>query len=613
MRTQVAPPPNLTTSQWADAHRVISAGKSSEPGRWRTNRTPYLRELMDVAHDPRVHTIVGMKPARMGFTEVLINTILRHIAIDPAPIMYVQQTVEMAETFSKAMLWPAMRDTPVIEAIIAAARSRDSSHTILYKEFPGGDVGMVGANSPRGFRMVAKKIIMCDDVDGFEQNVGDEGDAIDLAIRRADSFPDKKIWIISSPTIKGVSRVAAAWEESDKRRYFVPCPHCGHEQVLIWGQLKFVSRHPVQAEYECIECHARILHREKMGMLRKGRWTATAEFSGVAGFHLNKLYSPFVTWNSMVEEWLRAKETPERLQVFVNTALAETYDTNAGEKVDAHALTSRREAYGPMLPESVVLLTAGIDVQQDRLEVEVVGWGKGEESWGIERRVLRGDLTNLEGDAWTALAGFLGKTYEHPVGTPLAISGTCIDTGYNTKEVYAWVIKQRSGGLFASKGSSAFGAPVFVAPHRGQKTVARVRLYVVGASTLKMTLFERLKKTVPGPGYLHFPESYGEEFFTQLTAEKLVTRMKAGFPRREWVKEGRNEALDCRVLAMAALAILGWDLTTLAETMQRQLAAPPSVRHKVGASPPPEKADDTPSPPVGWTQRDRSRGGWFRR
>lgn len=612
LRTCVTPPPRITNSQWADAHRVISQGKSSEPGRWRTDRTPYLRELMDVADDPRVHTIVGMKPARMGFTEVLINTILRHIASDPAPIMYVQQTVEMAETFSKAMLWPAIRDTPVVADIIASARSRDSSHTILHKEFPGGDIGMVGANSPRGFRMVAKKIIMCDDVDGFEQNVGDEGDAIDLAIRRADSFPDKKIWIISSPTIKGVSRVEAAWEESDKRRYHVPCPRCGYEQTLNWGQLKFVSRHPIKAEYECSDCHALLGHREKMGMLRQGRWIATAPFAGIAGFHLNKLYSPFVTWDSMAEEWLRAKDTPERLQVFVNTALAETYDTQAGEKVDAHALASRRESYGPALPESVVLLTAGVDVQQDRLEVEVVGWGRQEESWGIERRVFRGDLTNIDGDAWTALAQFLDKTYEHPVGTPLRISGTCVDTGYNTKEVYSWVQKQRRGGLFATKGASAFGAPPFMAPNRSQKTATRIYLYIVGVSSLKLTLFERLKKTLPGPGYLHFPESYTEEFFTQLTSEKLVTKMKAGFPRREFIAEGRNEALDCRILAMAALGILGWDLAALADTIERKLETPVNVRHKVTPRQEPPK-QDTDAPRDTWAQRTRPRGGWFSR
>lgn len=548
---------------------------------------------MDVAHDPHVHTIVGMKPSRMGFTEVLINTILKTIDDDPAPILYVQQTVEMAERFSKAMLWPAIRDTQKVAGKIAPARSRDSGNTILDKDFPGGDLSMIGANSPRGFRMVAKKYVMLDDVDGFEHNVGDEGDPVDLAIRRADTFPDKKIWLFSSPTVKGASRIEAAFAESDQRYYEVPCPFCQTYQVLLWRQLKFESRDPVSTSYECQHCAKRIGHRFKMPMLRRGRWVPTAPFRGIAGFHLNKLYSPFVTWNALAEEFLRAHEIPERLQVFCNTALAETYDVMGGEKLEPHTLAARREPYGPELPREVVALTAGVDVQQDRLEVEVVGWGKGEESWGIERRVFRGDLTDVQGEAWTALDLFLQKTYAHALGFPLRISGTCIDTGYATKEVYGFTRLKHGRGLFAIKGSTTFGAPPFVPPSRGPLRKGKIKLYLVGVSTLKMTLFERLKKTSPGPGYLHYPQTYEGDFFEQLTAEKLVTKYEKGFPRRQWVREGRNEALDCRIYAMAALAILGWDLEALAGNLERVAV------QRAGGEPAAQAPAPAPQPPKG--------------
>lgn len=528
---------------------------------------------MDVAQNPHVHTVVGMKPSRMGFTEVLINTICKTIADEPAPILYVQQTVEMAERFSKSMLWPAIRDTPRTAALIAPARSRDSNNTILDKEFPGGDLSMIGANSPRGFRMVAKKYVMLDDVDGFEANVGDEGDPVDLAIRRADTFPDKKIWMFSSPTVKGGSRIEAAFEESDKRYYEVPCPFCQTYQVLLWRQLKFDQRDPVSTSYECQHCLARIAHRYKMSMLRQGRWVPTAPFRGIAGFHINKLYSPFVTWNALAEEWLRCHEVPERLQVFVNTALAETYDVMGGEKLVPETLLARREEYGPTLPDGVVALTCGIDVQQDRLEAEVVGWGKGEESWGIEERVFRGDLTDINGEVWTALDAFLQKTYQHALGFPLRISGVGLDTGYATKEVYAFARGKHARGVFAIKGSNTFGAPPFVPPSKGPLRKGKIKLYLVGVSTLKMTLFERLKKANPGPGYMHYPMAYGPEFFQQLTAEKLVTKFEKGFPRRQWVKEGRNEALDRRIYAMAALAILGWDVDALAANLPRTAVA----------------------------------------
>ncbi len=560
----VAPPPKLTVSQWADRNRYLSREVASEPGKWRTDRVPYLRAIMDAMTDPTIERIVVMKAARMGATECINNAIGYFIEYDPCPILYVQQTIELGERYSKKILAPMIRDTPALATRVAEPRSRDSNSTILDKVFPGGDLTIVGANSPRGFRMVSKRVVICDDIDGFESNAGDEGDPVDLSIRRADTFSNRKIILISSPTIKGCSRIEAAFEDSDQRYFLVPCPSCGKYQRLIWGQLKFESKDPQATRYECEHCRTLIPNHAKGAMLRGGRWEATAPFRNTAGFHISKLYSPWVPWPAFVEEFLKAKKHPETLKVWVNTGLGETWDAQGGEGIDVDPLYARREHYGPTVPAGGLVLTAGVDCQGDRLEVEVVAWGRGEESWSMAYRVFHGSPAQPE--VWADLDRCLSETYtQEESGLTLRLSCTCVDTGgHFAQQAYAFVRPRQVRRIFAVKGINQPGRPLVGRP--SINNLGKVKLFPVGVDTAKDLLFGRLRIQDPGPGYLHFPFHYSAEFFQQLTAEKAVTRYHKGFPMRSWVKiRARNEALDCRVYAMAALGILNVNLDQLAQ------------------------------------------------
>jgi len=563
MRRALKPPPKLTVSEWADTYRQLSSESSAEAGKWSTSRAEYQRGMMDAVSDPDIETVVLMTGAQIGKTELINNVVGFHIHQDPAPMLVVQPTLEMAQTWSKDRLAPAIRDTSVLFDKIGDPRSRDSGNTTLHKVFSGGHVTACGANSPSSLASRPCRIILCDEVDRYPLSAGSEGDPVGLAKRRSATFWNRKIILVSTPTEKGHSRIEAAYEESDKRKYYVPCPDCGEHQVLKWANVRWDEAKPQTAEYMCDHCGVTWTDAKRFQAIRYGEWRATSVGDGkTAGFHLSGLYSPWTPLEDSVRDFLASKRDPMRLKTWVNTFLGETWEEQ-GERLDEYDLMDRREDWGDTLPEESVMLTCGVDTQDDRLEYEIVAWGRGEESWSIAYGALYGDPSTSE--LWNRLDSVLQQKFEHPVYGEMIIRATCVDSGgHYTQQVYNYCKLRAGRRVFAIKGVGGEGKPIAGRPTKNN--IGKINLFPVGVDTAKELVYARLKMTDEGDGYCHFPADRGEEYFRMLTAEKKVTKYFKGRPRMEWVKiRTRNEALDCRVYATAALAILNVNIEAVAQ------------------------------------------------
>jgi phage terminase large subunit GpA-like protein len=574
-----ASPPNTTVSVWADQYRSLSNESSAEPGRWNTNRAPYQKDIMDAWCDPRVNELVIMSSAQVGKTEIVNNIIGYHIHLDPAPILLLEPTLEMAESWSKDRFAPMLRDTKALSSLVKEPRARDSGNTLLHKLFPGGHISVVGANSPASLASRPIRIVLCDEVDRYPASAGTEGDPVSLAKKRTVTFWNKKTLLTSTPTTKGASRIEAAYLQSDQRHYHVPCPHCSKYQTLKWSQVRWEStkdetdktqHKPETAYYVCEHNDCIIKDSDKARMLSLGRWIADKPFTGIAGFHLNELYSPWVSFAEMAREFLRAKLLPETLKTWVNTSLGEPWEED-GETVEADVLYQRREDWGQAAPREVVLITAGVDVQGDRLEVEVKGWGRQEECWSLDYQILYGNPA--ESYIWDALDTYLSKPIRSATGIPLNIASTCIDSGgHHTQAVYEFCKTRGLRNIFAIKGVSQAAKPIVGRASKSNRY--GLRLYPIGVDTAKEVIYSRLRLQEPGAGYYHFPTQRDLEYFRQLTAEKQVTRFGKGAAKREWIKtRTRNEVLDCTVYALAAMKLFNNDLEILADEMESLVKA----------------------------------------
>lgn len=538
---------------------------------------------MDACTDPAIERITLKKSARVGYTKILNHLVAYHIHQDPAPILVVQPTIEDAQGWSKDELAPALRDTPVLAELVGENKTRESGNTILKKSYPGGTLSVTGANSARGFRRLTVRLVLFDEVDGYPPSAGDEGDQIALGVRRTDTFWNRKIVIGSTPTVKGISRVDKSFEESDQRYYYVPCPHCGHQHRLEWKNLQWPEGEPEKAYFVCPENGCVIEHEHKQWMVENGEWRATKPSRGHAGFHIWAAYSysPNAAWGKLAAEFLHAKDDPLQLKTFVNTVLGETWEEQT-EKVEHEPLMERREAYVAQVPAGAYVLTCAVDVQKDRLELEVVGWGTLEESWGVERRTIWGDPTDPA--VWRDLDALRESEYVHESGTKLRIAATCIDSGYLQNMVFDYCRKRRGQRLWPTKGLPGEGKPI--APRPKNQRLAQdfrgVDVVNVGTFEAKHLVYTRLQKTEPGPGYCHFPAEYEQEFFLQLTAERLVTTFERGVQKREFRNiRRRNEALDIRVLNLVAVHLLNPSWGALARQfnweapVEEKKAAPP--------------------------------------
>lgn len=584
-REGLVPDPLLSVSEWSDRHRMLSSKASSEPGRWRTGRTPYLKEIMDcLSPTSPVERVVFMKAAQLGATEMGSNWIGYVIHHAPGPMMAVWPTVEMAKRNSKQRIDPLIDESSILRELIAPARSRDSGNTILAKEFRGGVLVMTGANSAVGLRSMPVRYLFLDEVDGYPIDVDGEGNAVALAEARTRTFSRRKIFIVSTPTIAGVSTIEREYEASDQRRYFVPCPHCGHRQWLRFEQLRWErgedGNFPDTAAYVCESCEVPIPEHFKTWMLEHGEWRAMADgASRTAGFHLSSLYSPigWRSWKDVAAAWESAisKEagSAAAIKTFKNTELGETW-VEEGEAPDWQRLLERREDYRiGTIPVGGLLLTAGADVQKDRIEVSIWAFGRGKESWLVEHRVLMGDTARDE--VWKALAGVLRETWTHETGCQLGLGRLALDTGFATQEAYAFVRGVRDPRLMAVKGvargAALVGTPTAVDATSGGKKLRRgIKVFSVAGGIAKLEFYNNLRKspevaedgvTIRYPaGFVHLPK-VDAEFLQQLCAEQLITRRdRNGFAIREWQKmRERNEALDCYVYARAAAAASGLD------------------------------------------------------
>jgi len=562
-------PPNLKISDWADQNRRLSPEASSEAGQWSTARAEYQRGIMDAISDPNVSEVVIMSSAQIGKTEIINNLVGFHIDQDPSPILVVQPTLQMAEAWSKDRLSPMLRDTPCLQGKVADPRSRDSGNTTLHKVFSGGHITIAGANSAANLASRPIRVVLCDEVDRYPVSAGSEGDPILLAKKRSVTFWNRKFILVSTPTIKHASRIEIAFEESDQREYYVPCEDCGHFQTLKWAGVNFEKDNPDSAVYTCEECGSQWDDATRLRSIRKGEWKAKRDFKGIAGFHLNALYSPWMMLSDGVREFLEARKQPATLRVWVNTYLGETWEEQ-GERVDDIDLLNRRENYLENLPDQIVIVTAGVDVQDDRLECEIVGWGRNDESWSLDYRTYYGDPS--AGMVWADLESGLAQIWTTESGKELFVRSTCIDSGgHHTQSVYNFVRPREGKRIFAIKGVGGEAKPLISRP--STNNIGRIKLFPVGVDTAKEMVYSRFKINEIGAGYCHFPEHYDIEYFRQLTAEQQVKKYHKGFLRREWQKiRPRNEALDCRIYAMAALAILNLNVNSIADRQEKASA-----------------------------------------
>lgn len=636
-RSGLAPDPAQTVTEWADAHRVLSSRGASEPGPYRSARTPYLREIMDqLSVTSPAKRVVFMKSAQIGATEAGNNWLGYVIHRVPGSFMMVQAGLDGAKKIAQQRIDPMIDDCQVLRERIAPTRSRDSGNTTFSKRFPGGHFVLVGANSAKGLRSTPVRFLFLDEVDGYPGDVEGEGDPVGLAEARTMSFGHrKKIFLCSTPTIQGVSRIEREFTASDQRRYFVPCPHCGTLQWLKWERLRWPKGLPERARYHCEGCEEPIEERHKTAMMDPGNgagWRPTApeeaqaeaEAAGVVGYHLSGLYSPlgWLSWEDMARKREEADRDEAKHRTFKNTLLGEVWQEK-GEAPDWERIYERREDWRlGSAPDGVLVLTAGADVQRDRIEVSVWGWGRELRSWLVDHIVLEGDTGRAE--VWARLTDLLGETWPHASGQRIALAKLAIDSGDQADLVYSWARAQGRGQVLVIKGVAGFDkaspvdGPTYVEVTQGGRKIRRgVQLWKVAGAVFKSETYRFLRLPRPTDeeldegkgwpaGYMHVPKGVTAEWVRQLTAEQLVTlKGRGGFPKLEWQKtRERNEALDCRVYARACAWLMGLDRWEDRRWEQVEMDLEPAAE----TGQPSVAAEDGPRKPGGGLKRKR----WFR-
>jgi phage terminase large subunit GpA-like protein len=597
----------VSVSTWADENIVLSTVDSSEAGPFRTARTPYVREIVECLSPQHPATrVVFMASAQVGKTRTGLNWLGYIIDCAPGPTLLVQPTVDTAKRVSKQRIAPMLEGTDSLRRKIKPSRDRDSGNTQLEKEFPGGILIMGGANSAAGLRSMPVRNLFLDEVDAYPPDVDGEGDPVALAEQRTGTFGNRrKIYISSTPTIKGLSRIEAEYLASDQRRHFMPCPHCGFFDYLRWENIRWPDEAPDLAQLLCNACGAMIEERYKTQMLERGEWRPTAKPNtrGVVGFHLNALYAPlgWKSWAQLANDFIEAKKEPLKLKTFINAALAETWEEK-GDEFDADDLQGRLENYAAEVPNGVGLLVGSVDVQGDRLEWQCKGYGGGEQSWLVAFGQVDGDPAK---DAtWLELDKELLRTFDHESGRKLAMRAIAIDSGgLHTDQVYKFCkarevrrVAGQSQKVWAIKGVGGAGREILGRPSSANRY--KCKLWPIGVDTAKDTIFSRLHIEAPGGGYVHLPAWLDREYLEQLTSEKAVKRYKKGVGTvREYVKtRERNEALDLEVYSLAALYTLGRETVKRLAIYAQDLLAPYTAPPK-GTEPPPVDAAPTPPPP----------------
>lgn len=590
-----APPPKMTVSEWADTWRYLPPESSADPGKWKTSKTPWLKEPMDAWSDDRCEEIVLLFSAQMAKTEWMTNCMFYSIHHDPASMLLINPTSSMAKAYAQDRFEPSVRDTEPMRRRIkedpTIKKESAGKDQILYKRFPGGRLTMIGANSPSELAARPIRYVLGDEIDRWQRSVGKkgqvEGDPYSLATARQKTFFNRKRGVASTPTVEGISRIDELYEDTDQCIWELPCPHCEEYQVLQFANLLFKDEAEGRSEsmYACEHCGALFSHAEKLGAMVRlgGRWLVRKpEITKRRGFHVNELSSPWRSFDEIVEDFRKAtKEGPETLRTFVNTVLGQVWRDKDGEKLDATGLKAREEPYDAEVPFGALYLTAAVDMQKDRLEMMVMGHGLGNQRYFIKTVANDGHVITpiqvfgspADPATWKQLDPWLTKDYHHASGRKMRISMTLIDTGGlagHADMAYKYAKQRESWRVFCSKGSSVEARPLASKPTENNNY--RAKLFSIGTDTAKTQIFDSLSKVVvPGPGYYHFPEGLDQEFYDQLTSERPEITFKRGKKVKEWKKRReRNEVLDLTVLNLAAAGILDVrNLQQMAEALAR--------------------------------------------
>lgn len=565
------PPRKITLSEWADTYRVLSSESSAEPGAWVTAKAPYEKEIMDAISDPAVQRVIVQKASQVGVTDcAILNPLGYFMSEDPCPILVVQPTITMAEAFSTDRLAPMIRDSPRLRDLVADPKARDSQNTMLRKAFPGGYAALGGANSAASLSGRPVRVVLLDDVDRYPASAGTEGNPLQLAIARTSAFWNRKIVIVSSPGIAGVSHIEREMAQSTCEFWYLPCPICGQLQILEWDRIRFDD-----LTHRCLQCSE---YREKyLWLAGDGEWRAHRPFDErgnkvrTRGFFIGGLYSPWVEWDVLRDEFVRACKANEEgdvelLKAFKNTRLGLVHQEEGSKvKID---LLQRREIYDAEIPEGVLVLTAGVDVQDQSIFADIIGWGRGRESWHIDFLTIPGDPRTSE--PWEALdVALYRRVFTCKDGKKMRVRRICVDSSFASEFVYNYT-KPRQPRCIAIKGMGGLGKPALSALTFSKSN--RCLIASLGVDTLKEETMNRLNVTKPGAGYCHFPRSdifdpamqthepingYDATFFEGLRAESRVMKSKFGFKTYVWIKRlsQRNESFDCRVYATAALIL----------------------------------------------------------
>lgn len=602
------PLPKTSVSQWADNHRMLSSGISAEPGKWKTSRAPYQKDIMNAFTEPGIHRVVVKSSSQIGKSDMMNNVIGRFAHLDPCAIMMIQPTIDMAQDYSKTRIAPMIRDTKVLNNLFYDVKSRDANNTILSKVFPGGRFIMCGANSPAGLASRPIRILLADEVDRFPDSAGTEGDPVDLAAKRMTTFWNSCMGLFSTPTNEGASRIDEEYLAGTQEEWQHKCPNCGEYHLLRhidmtvdYKEIKTPSGKKTvivnDVKWRCPHCGFSFSEKEMKQTPQKYiSRNADALKNGIRSFFVNGFTSPWMTWSRIMREWLEAKGDPEREKVIMNTVFGESYKQK-GAFEDEQIFLRRRESYGAELPNGVLLLTAAIDTQDNRLEYEVVGWGKEEECWGIRKGIVLGAPNQAR--TWKEIDNILDKTYHFADGKGLKVVRTFIDSGgHYTSDVYNYCQKNFHKQRFAIKGRGGPGIPLIYKIAKANN--AKAPLILLGVDDGKQQIMDRLSIDSPGPLYFHFPQDegikelsnrgYDDLYFKGIISEHKKVYKRNGVLREVWetTKNVRNEPLDLRNYNLACMKSLKPDwgklemlVNGMSETEVKRAVAKPQKKKAV--------------------------------
>jgi phage terminase large subunit GpA-like protein len=579
--TAYAPRTPLSIAAWAEEHRVLPSSSSSEGGRFRNDRIPYLKGIMDALTDPRIQTVVVMKGAQVAGTTIGENWVGWTMDEAPAPMLSVWPTEKLLRRWSMTRLDPMIDETPRLARLFDRSGLRDSNDAIAHKEFPNGTLDLLTARSSSDLRSISAARIWFSEVDNIIAELSEDGDPIELARSRGETFWDYKEYFESTPTVSGSSRIYDELTRSTWNDWYMPCPHCEHEQVLRWrdgmedgddnssGEARFVWDKdsagevvPGTVSYVCEECACLISEWEKSRMLAKGEWRPRHPGRLAEGFHIPAFISPLISWTRIAQRFSRAVRSPAKMRTFVNNICGLPY-AEKSSAVSSSFLQQRAEVYRAQVPKGVRLLTCGGDVQGDSVHLTVWGFGAGEQSWVIDWKIIEGDPA-LE-KTWREVGAYLQQGFTDEAGKSRCIAATCIDAKYQTGHVHRFArrfVGPNGAKVIPIQGKEGRGRPVIADPPKEtrRRSGKNIRSRIVGIDTVKDMFFGRLLVKERGPEFVNFPAGLDAAFFLQLTAEELKTEYRNRRPIRVWRKKAKdlaNEVLDTTVYAYAALVSLG--------------------------------------------------------